>query len=66
MLTDLTVTLNGVPLVSGTGYTYDGETGVFATETGIVTVPAAQITQGADGVWTVTPGCTVLTVSGSV
>lgn len=66
-LTGITVTLNGTPLAEGTGYTYDATTGAFSTVEGVLTVPAA--TYGTDpisGAPTVTPGVTVLTVSGTL
>ena len=66
-LTDITVTLDGVALVAGTGYTYDEASGAFATTDGTVTVPAATYTQDpATGAITTTPGVTVLTVTGTV
>ena len=67
ILTDITVTLNGVTLVEGTGYTYDETTGAFTTVAGQITVPAATFTQDpTTGVVTTTPGVTVLTVSGTI
>lgn len=67
VLTDVTVTLDGVELVLGTGYTYNAATGEFATVDGIVTVPAATYTQDpTTGTVTTAPGVTVLTVSGTV
>ena len=67
ILTGITVTLDGVPLAQGTGYTYDEATGQFNTVPGQITVPAATYTQDpTTGVWSVTPGVTVLTVSGTV
>ena len=65
-LSDITVTLNGVVLTAGTDYTYDEATGAFATLPGRITVPAATFTQNADGTWTVEPGVSTLTVSGTV
>ena len=47
-------------------YTYDAATGAFATVAGKLTVPEATFTQNADGSWTVTPGQSVLTVTGTV
>ena len=65
VLTDLTVTLNGQVLAEGTGYTYDGTTGEFATAEGVITVPGAVYTQnGETGVWTTEPGTVTLTISG--
>ena len=67
ILTDITVTLDGVALVAGTGYNYDPATGVFTTTDGTVTVPAATFTQDpATGAFTTTPGVTVLTVTGTL
>lgn len=61
------VTLNGVALAEGTGYTYDAATGAFATVPGVITVPAATVTQDATtGAWMVSPGNTVLTVTGII
>lgn len=66
-LRDITVTLNGTPLTSKIGYTYDRETGVFTTVEGAITVPAATFTQDTTtGVYTITPGVSVLTVTGTV
>ena len=67
ILTNITVTLNGVELAEGTGYTYDETTGVFATTNGTVTVPAATYsTDPTTGAVTTTPGVAVLTVAGTV
>lgn len=60
------VTLNGLLLTEGTDYTYDETTGAFATLPGVITLPAATFTQGADGVYTVDPGEAVLTVVGTI
>ena len=60
------VTLDGEALAEGTGYTYNPATGEFATVAGVVTVPAATFTQQPDGSYTVTPGVSVLTVSGRI
>lgn len=67
ILTGITVTLNGVPLTAGTGYTYDEATGQFATVPGIITVPAATFTQDpVTGEYTSTPGLATLTVTGTI
>ena len=66
ILTDITVTLNGVALTEGTGYTYDETTGLFTTVPGVVTVPAATFTQSADGAYTRTPGLATLIVTGTI
>lgn len=66
-LRDITVKLNGTQLTSKVGYTYDRETGVFTTVEGAITVPAATFAQDeTTGVFTVTPGVSVLTVTGTV
>ncbi len=63
----ITVTLNGESWVETGNYSYNAETGAFATIAGRVTVPAATYAQdAATGLWTVTPGVTILTVTGSI
>lgn len=65
-LSDIAVTLNGVPLLA-TDYTYNEESGTFATLPGVVTVPAASYLQDTTtGIITSTPGVAVLTVSGII
>ncbi len=67
ILTDLVVTLDGVPLTSPADYTYNETTGLFATVPGRITVPAATYTQDpATGVWIITPGTARLVVTGTV
>ena len=65
-LRNLLVTFNGDPLTEGTGYTYNEETGEFATIAGQITVPAATFTQDENGAWVVNPGVSVLTVTGTL
>ncbi|MBE6990578.1 MAG: hypothetical protein E7426_07535 [Ruminococcaceae bacterium] len=65
VLENLMVLLNGTPM-SSTGYTYDGSTGVFATDSGAIIVPAAVFAQNSDGTWMTTPGVAELTVSGTI
>lgn len=66
-LSDLTVTLDGVPLALTTDYTYDPATGQFATVPSRITVPAATYTRNPEtGEITVVPGVTVLTVTGTI
>lgn len=66
ILSDITVTLNGVVLPAS-AYTYNETTGEFATVAGEITVPAATYTQDpVSGVWSVIPGVTTLTVTGTV
>ncbi len=66
-LNNITVTLNGAQLTTPTDYSYSEQSGVFSTVAGQITVPAASYTQDtATGAWTVTPGVSVLTVTGTV
>ena len=66
-LSDITVTYNGTLLVAGTDYTYDPVTGEFATALGVVTVPAATVTQDPEtGLIITVPGESVLAVSGNL
>lgn len=65
-LDPIAVTFNGTPWTEGVQYTYDPDSGRFATLAGRITVPAASYTQNADGTWTVKPGVSVLTVTGTV
>ena len=60
------VTLDGVPLVLGTGYSYDTASGLFETLPGTITVPAATYIQEPDGSYTTVPGSTTLIVSGTI
>ncbi len=63
----LSVSLDGAALSEGTGYTYDTGTGTFATVAGALTVPAATFGRDtATGAVVVTPGTTVLTVTGNI
>jgi len=67
ILENITVTLNGTVLTEGTQYIYDETTGLFQTVAGVITVPAATYTQDpVTGQWNITPGTTVLTVTGTV
>lgn len=67
VLNDITVKLDGTDLTAGTDYTYDNTTGVFATVAGKITVPAATFVRNDEtGEFAVTPGVTVLTVTGIV
>lgn len=67
VLGNLAVTLDSAPLTADKDYTYDTETGVFQTVAGHVTVPAAAYSVDPEtGAWSVTPGVTVLKVTGTV
>ncbi len=64
ILENITVTLNGAVW---NDYTYDEVTGVFTTNSGAITVPAATFTQDpTTGAYTVNPGTTTLTVTGTI
>lgn len=66
-LSDIDVSLNGAPLTLGTGYTYNEETGEFATLEGAVPVPAATFNRDpVTGIVTTTPGVAILTVTGTI
>ncbi|MBQ3162854.1 MAG: hypothetical protein IJC04_12125 [Oscillospiraceae bacterium] len=60
------VTFNGAVWTSPANYTYTEATGAFATNAGQITVPAAAYTQNTDGTWTIQPGVSVLTVTGTI
>ena len=67
ILKNIAVTLDGQPLARTTGYSYSETTGQFDTAAGQITVPAATYAQTAStGDWTVIPGETTLTVTGTV
>ena len=61
-----TVTLDGTVLGEGTGYTYGQATGAFSSAPSVITVPAATFARGEDGTVNVTPGQTVLSVTGTI
>lgn len=65
--TPISVTLNGDAWPETGNYSYNAASGAFATTAGRVTVPAAAYEQDtATGLWTVTPGVAVLTVTGNI
>ncbi len=67
ILQNLSVTYNGQPWTANTNYTYNTQTGAFATLAGQITVPAATATQDpATGLWSITPGTSTLRVTGTV
>lgn len=67
ILNTLTVNYNGTAWVENSEYTYDETTGRFATVEGQITVPAATYTQDSvTGEWIVTPGTSIITVTGNV
>lgn len=67
VLSNLTVSFNGTAWTEKTDYTYDETTGVFASEPGRITVPAASYTQEEQtGVWVVNPGVSMLVITGTI
>ncbi len=66
VLHDITVTLDGHSL-TGDQYSYDAVGGAFATSPGVITVPAAEFAQDPEnGIWSRSPGMTVLKITGKV
>lgn len=60
------VTLNGSELPA-TDYTYAQTSGLFTTRPGAITVPGATYTQDSvTGIYSIVPGTTVLTVTGTI
>ncbi len=67
ILENISVTLNNAVWAETGNYTYDQTSGLFTTTPGQITVPAATFTQvPGTGQWTMTPGVTVLTVTGTI
>jgi len=67
ILSNLVVTFNGETWAEGTNYTYAITDGDFATVPGQITVPAATYAQDPEsGAWIITPGVSVLTVTGTI
>ena len=67
VLSNLIVAFNGTAWTQGVQYNYTPTTGLFSTNPGQITVPAATVTQNpATGEYTVTPGTATLTVIGTV
>ncbi len=67
ILTDLAVTFNGAAWAEGAQYSYDQDTGLFATLPGNLSIPAATYTQDpVTGAYTVTPGIATLVVTGTI
>ncbi len=67
ILTDLVVTYNGAAWTEGVQYEYNEATGLFVTNPGRITVPAATYTQDpVTGEYTLTPGLATLVVTGTI
>ena len=62
----ITVTFNGTVWTEGVDYTYDADTGEFATIAGQIIVPPASYEQNENGTWTAKPGSATLTINGTV
>lgn len=61
------VTFSGTAWTEPANYTYNETTGLFRTSEGSITVPAATFVQDPQtGAWIVTPGVSVLRVTGTV
>lgn len=66
-LSDIAVTYNGTQWTTPAQYTYNDTSGVFATNAGQITVPAATYTQDdITGVITTIPGTATVTVTGTI
>ncbi len=66
-LSAITVSMNGAPSEKEIAYTYDETTGVFATVSGAMTIPAAAYTRIAGtGEIVVVPGTVEVTVTGTI
>ncbi len=67
ILTNLSVTYDGVAWTEPTDYTYDETTGVFQSVPGRISVPAATFEQNpTTGAWVINPGVSTLVISGTV
>lgn len=67
ILNPVSAAFNGTAWNPTTDYTYNNLTGAFATVAGRITVPAATYSQDAStGAWTVNPGVSTLTVTGTI
>lgn len=67
ILTDLVVSFNGAAWTEGVQYSYNAATGLFTTNPGQITVPAATYTQDpVTGAYALTPGIVTLVVTGTI
>lgn len=67
ILSDLVVTLNGAPWTAPAQYTYNQATGLFTSQIGAITVPAATVVRDpVTGAFTTVPGVATLVVTGTV
>ena len=65
-LVNLTATYNGALWTAGEDYTYSEESGVFTSEPGVITVPAATFSTLPDGTVSTVPGTATLILEGTV
>ena len=67
ILSNLVVTFDGTAWTQGVQYNYTPATGLFTTNSGQITVPAATYTQDpVTGAYTINPGTATLTVTGTI
>ena len=67
VLSNISVSFNGVEWAEGTNYTYNEATGEFATIPGQIVIGAGSYVQDpVTGVWTLTPATANLTVTGNI
>ena len=63
----ISVSFNDTPWTAGINYTYDQTTGIFTSNSGQITVPAAVYSQDPfTGEWAVQPGTCTLVISGTI
>lgn len=65
-LDDIVVTYEGVTWSTPANYTYDSVSGLFTTQPGQITVPAATYTRDIDGNVQIIPASVTLTVTGTI
>ncbi len=66
ILRDIVVTYEGDTLSTPANYTYNVTSGLFTTQPGQITVPAATYTRDEDGNVQIIPGTVTLTVTGTI
>ena len=66
VLSDIVVTYEGAIWSTPANYTYDAVSGLFTTQPGQITVPAATYTRDTDGNVQIIPGSVTLTVTGTI
>lgn len=67
VLSNISVSFNGISWTEPANYTYDSATGRFVTNAGQITVPAATYTQDpASGAIAIQPGVSTLTITGTI